>query len=775
MNIFKILKFIGVTCILFTLIFILNGCKKEKQPVSFSINELTEMYVGEVKTLSITSDTIEVDDIKWLINDGSIAQVEGNTLTLLNEGTLIITGLYKNDDSISDTVTYSVKVLKPESLTISCDKTQIYMGETVELDVTIYPLIANQEYTWTILDNQEYWDVATLDGTTLTANKYGIVYLTAVAKGNYSASATVAIEVLHPLLEDEAYEVKHIKGALGEDSSSEYCIQYSAYNTKTYALLTTSDDPDFQNATKYEGTGHYFEEELASGEIFFEGRNVWRINIEGLKEDTEYIYKINKGNDTYSDIYHFKTSGGNSTTTFLFTTDIHYYTGTANQEFNASAAVSETVIAEALKYNPNISFIVDGGDLVDTGGEAAIWDIYFEKAESLKKLPVIGIPGNHEYYHDYRSGDNTYFKLYNANPLNGPEESRGATCWFKHNDTLFIMVDIVSSKGYDERMEWIQNLLETQEYKYSVFVMHYPLHNDNTDYDGKFIDLYDKYDVDLVLTGHYHSQTMYQYYYDGQVTTDPYLGTSYLTGAYTGIKGASSPSNAINTARAYIIDVTDEAINIQTIYANGKLGPTWTIENRECTEEYETSLDELLDSVEMTYNEETSSVTFTWDKSAFGNAFKLYVNETNRNVLSNFSVFPSSSHTSLDIENVVLGYDYNFVVKIEMLDGTVGEIVKTLELHEPLNLKIDNTTSDSITLSFDPLEGTMRYQVYKFKVYINDTVYEFKYLQNGTDITNYTIYNLDPNKEYTIKVVASDRNDREIYFGETVKATTLKE
>lgn len=769
----KILRFSFILVILIGILLISNGCKK-KEPVviSFSINELTDMYVGEVKTLSITSTSDIADDIIWSVNDNSIAAIDGNQLELLKKGELVITATYSKDESITDSVSYTVTVLKPESLEIIVDETQIYMGDTIDINVNIYPEKANQEFTWTILDNQEYWDVVTIEGNKLTANKYGMVYLTAVAKGNYSASATVAIEVLHPLLEDEAYEVKHIKGALGEDASSEFCIQYSAYNTKTYALVTTEDDPEFLNATKYEGTGRYFEEELANGDIFFDGRNVWRINIDGLQADTKYIYKINKGNDTYSDVYHFRTAGGDSSTTFLFTTDTHYYTGTANQDKNASAAVSETIIDEALKYNPNISFIVDGGDLVDTGGNQAIWDIYFEKAESLKKLPFIGIPGNHEYYHDYRSGDNTYFKLYNANPLNGPEESRGATCWFKHNDTLFIMVDIVSSKGYDERMEWIQNLLETQEYKYSIFVMHYPLHNDNTDYDGKFIDLYDKYNVDLVLTGHYHSQTLREYYYNGAPTTDPYLGTCYLTGAYSGIKGASSPSDAINTSRGYIIDVTDEAINIQIIYANGKLGSKWSITNRECTEEYETTLDDLLASVDMTYSAETNSVKVSWDKAAFGNAKKIYVTELNRKVLSNFAVLPSSSYTSLTINDVVTGFDYNFEVKIVMEDGSIGTVYKTLELHKPLNLQVDST-SDSATIKFDPLEGSMRYQIYKMKIYVNgEFVSEFKYLQNSKDITEYTINNLEPGKSYTIEIVASDRNDREIYFSEQIEVST---
>ena len=94
------------------------------------------------------------------------------------------------------------------------------------------------------------------------------------------------------------------------------------------------------------------------------------------------------------------------------------------------------------------------------------------------------------------------------------------------------------------------------------------------------------------------------------------------------------------------------------------------------------------------------------------------VTELNRKVLSNFAVLPSSSYTSLTINDVVTGFDYNFEVKIIMEDGTIGTVYKTLELHKPLNLQAESS-SDSITIKFDPLEGAMRYQVYKMKIYVD--------------------------------------------------------
>ena len=75
-----------------------------------------------------------------------------------------------------------------------------------------------------------------------------------------------------------------------------------------------------------------------------------------------------------------------------------------------------------------------------------------------------------------------------------------------------------------------------------------------------------------------------------------------------------------------------------------------------------------------------------------------------------------------------------------------------------------------ITLEFN--DGSVE-KVYKFKVYINDSfVGEFKYRQGSVDTTNYVINNLDSNKEYKVTLIATDRNDKEIYFTESATFKT---
>lgn len=753
---------------------ILHGCKScKKETVTLEIKDLSEtLYVGEQVDLTYNSSKENIE-VFWQASDNNLVKIEGNKLTPLKEGTVTIKVYYKDNEEIFDSCTCSIIKRKVEKLEINIDVEKILMGESIELSATVYPTTLPQEVTWSILDNQEKWEVAEINGNILTALKYGKVYITAQSVVNSLVSETITVEVLHPLLEnEEIFEAKYIRGAFGEDASSMYTVQYTTYNSKSYALLTTSDDPDFLNAKKYYGEGYYFEDldELLIEK--FEGRNIWRIEMTDLESNTEYIYKINKGNDTYSDIYTFKTAGDQTPTSFLFLTDTHYYTGTTGT--TASAAVSEEIIKHAVEKNPNISFIMDAGDLIDTGGNNKIWDIYFDCATTLKQLPFMGVPGNHEYYfNNTGQKDNSYFKLYNPGPNNGPKALEGSTGWFKHNDTLFILIDNVKSTGYDEQMKWIANLLETQEYSYSVAMFHIPVNFDNTDYDENFLKLFDKYSVDLVLTGHYHSETLTEYLYDGIKTTDPYLGTCYLTGAYSGIKGAASADSAINTAKGYMIDITDEAINIQIIFANGTLGKSWSITNRACNEKYTATKEELINSINHEYIAETNEVKFTWAKAFFGNVKKLYINEINQNVLSDYSVFPSSSYTSLTLNNIMVEYDYKFEITLEFNDGSVEKVYKEVNLHTPLNISFNNITSHSCEINFDPLNDTMKYQVYKFKVYINDSfVGEFKYRQGSVDTTNYVINNLDSNKEYKVILIATDRNDKEIYFTESATFKT---
>ncbi|MBR2138702.1 MAG: metallophosphoesterase [Bacilli bacterium] len=745
----------------------LFGCNKTEPFLKINTESLNEiLYVNDRITLSGETEEGVNTGITWSVNNSAIAKVEGNSLILLTPGDLTITATH-ND--LTENYVCKVEYRKPESLKIDVKSYSIYMGETLDLKAILTPANAYDDILWTVYDDQQNWECVEFNGTSIKAIKYGKVYITAQSKVNYQASDTVVIDVLHPLVDKEVYEAKYIAGLFGEDASTSYGIQYHIQNLDSYALVTTADDVNFENATPYYGDGYYFEfGDDPEGIGYMEGRNVWRINITDLEPNTEYIYKINNGNDTYSEVHHFKTAGGDSTTSFLFLTDIHYYE--ASDGSTASAAVSEEIVKEALKLNPNISFIMNGGDLVDTGGDESNWDKLFTYGDMIRKLPLATVPGNHEYYADMSGiSDNSYMKIYNPAPLNAPSAQLGASAYFKHNDTIIFLIDNQRRVGYQDTIDWMKEKLETEEYEYSIIMLHAPCHMiDSDDYDPLLLDVCDKYSVDLVLAGHYHSQRMDQYIYEDVKTTDPYLGTSFLNGAFSGIKSSPTPQEAINFARGYIMDVTDEGIKIQTIYANGKLGPSWTATNRKSNDYVETDKEELINSISYEYKEDTKQITFNWSRNFYGNVKKVYIKETLRGKISDYSVFPTSSYTSLTLDGITPGYDYNFEVKIIFKDGSEEIRNYGIALHKPLDITFTNTTATSTTVNITPLEGAFRFEVSKFKVYVDNVlVGEFKYLNNAmADVTSYVINNIDTSKNHKIELVATDRNDTVIYFAE---------
>jgi len=153
------------------------------------------------------------------------------------------------------------------------------------------------------------------------------------------------LETDEPLLDLDEFDVKYIVTSPAQDTSTMININYMTKNARTSVEYTKAEDSEFSSVTKVTGKCYPFEEtELVDGEIF-EKRNVCRVTINNLTPNTKYMYRVNKGNDTYSDPYYFTTSGNGDTTSFLFMSDNHYYHGFDGAEVN------EDLIQKALR-NP---------------------------------------------------------------------------------------------------------------------------------------------------------------------------------------------------------------------------------------------------------------------------------------------------------------------------------------------------------------------------------------------------------------------------------------
>lgn len=555
-------------------------------------------------------------------------------------------------------------------------------------------------------------------------------------------------EVLHPLLNLEEYEVTYVVTSLGEDTTK-MNVNYQTKNTKTYLELTTAGDTTFTNAVRFDPTMIYFESLSDEMEKVFTGRNICRVDLTNLLPGQGYLYRINKGNNTYTEIYSFHTESNDDTTNFIFMTDVHYYDGYDGAE------VSEDVIASALTLQPNLDFVFNTGDIIDTGGNADDWDQYFTHATHFKTLPVAGITGNHEHYYVGAMKNKIYSSYFNY-PDNGVAPFKGTSYYFIHNDTLFIQVDTDSPYDQGKQLEWISQTIEANPTKFIIVGTHAPVNSvGSNDYNRAFMEVMEYYAVDLVLAGHYHSQQFDLSYLD-QDPLNNQMGVAYFRGAGGGIKGIGAGGDPKEFAKGYVIQVEAAAITIQTINGYGTLGAKYTVYNHKLAEPTETTHQEIMDSID--YQTEGTNITFSWASDAFKNVKSITITQAYREGLSFKTIVPTPGYTAHTFNNLDPTLDHYYTVQVVFKDDSIQEKNFELLLSGGMGL-VANPNQASIDLSWTAPTGAILATIKRYDIYVNGV---FQTSVNGKDqsfnpITQTTLTGLQAGTDYTIVVKAYGR------------------
>ena len=609
------------------------------------------------------------------------------------------------------------------------------------------------------------------DGT-FTGTKAGYVYVRISSKELAYVSTVVTIQVLHPLIENNGYDAYNIMTGYGTDASTEIEINYHTHNIYTSVEYTLATDTEFNNVTVVTGTGYYFTNGTDKVDVPFYGRNIMRVSLSGLTPDTKYMYRINKGNDTYSETYYFTTAKNDgSDSAFIVLADTHYHAQTAEDGTFKShgSEMSEGLIEKILEYNSNVNFIATAGDIVDTGGNANTWSVFFEHSKSLQQMVRVGVAGNHEYYiSGTGQSDGRYQKAHYATVNNGPSTQLGLSSYFVYNDILMILIDNEDGLGRLEMIEWLKWVLENVEHRYSIAIMHSPIYYEedetsNNDRDEKMMSIFEKYSVDLVMAGHYHGHRVRSDYYEGHDSTDKYLGVNYMTLTFSGVKSRSES----NLAKGYLVETHDGTITVKYIDENGKLLGTYNFNTKKEAEVVAETKENLVSSVNGTYDETNKTYTINMSNKFYGNATRVELTELLRGEIEDYIVFPTPSYNKLVIKNIKDFYQYKFKVTITFNDGTKEDVYLDLDLATPINLQATDVTSSSIKLNFNASSEEMLYMIEDYIVYVNGVEYGvFNYLdKKDNPITTYTIKGLESNKEYEIKLVARDYsyNKKAIY------------
>lgn len=236
------------------------------------------------------------------------------------------------------------------------------------------------------------------------------------------------------------------------------------------------------------------------------------VNFTGLAPNTIYAYRVGSGRNA-SEWLIFKTAKGESEPfSFLYFGDSQI----------GSKSLYARVIRQAYQSTPDASMLIFAGDLVD-GGLGSIpndeeWGDWHAAAGFITGgIPVLAVPGNHEYYDPSKRHNrdlNRYWRPGFTLPENGPDGLEETSYTIDYQGVRFIMIN--SDEMFKNEVvarnqtDWVETLLRDNPCIWTVVVLHHPIFSTSANRDNKVIrenlkPLFDKYGVDIVLSGHDHT------------------------------------------------------------------------------------------------------------------------------------------------------------------------------------------------------------------------------------------------------------------------------
>ncbi len=236
------------------------------------------------------------------------------------------------------------------------------------------------------------------------------------------------------------------------------------------------------------------------------------------------------------------------------------------EKSNSNTDNIASVIDRINKDGGKKTMIIDTGDLVYKGGEDRgwsddRWDQFFKIKHMpyfLASMPMLTAMGNHDFQTEhggYSSGNaSIYYRYfpYSHAPDGGVKD---AYYWLGYGPALFWSLDTWPADSYCGKCDnlkdtsgqyrWFEQTLqeaETDHRQWKIVFMHSPPYSpgdcNQADAQKYFVPLFEKYGVDIVLTGHehYYSRTPIDENISGD--TIPYL---VLGGGGAGLSDISHP------------------------------------------------------------------------------------------------------------------------------------------------------------------------------------------------------------------------------------------
>ena len=235
--------------------------------------------------------------------------------------------------------------------------------------------------------------------------------------------------------------------------------------------------------------------------------------LSNLTPNTKYEYRVGYA-DKRSEWHDLTTAGRGNFKALVFP-------DSQSNDYRGWAKLAQA----ANKANQDAGFFINMGDLVDNGEDHTQWRAWFDSVQGMiDKIPVAPLLGNHETYDlNWKIRMPTaYLNLFSL-PANGSQERKNQYYSYDYGDVHFIVLNTQMAEMeqfqpglLEAQTEWFKNDVAKTNKKWKVVLMHkdvltYAFKNKEgrqagiSDIGRAFMPLFDKYDVDVVLTAHLHT------------------------------------------------------------------------------------------------------------------------------------------------------------------------------------------------------------------------------------------------------------------------------
>ncbi len=216
----------------------------------------------------------------------------------------------------------------------------------------------------------------------------------------------------------------------------------------------------------------------------------------GLEPDTRYAYRVGDGSN-WSEWFHLRTASAKPAAfSFLYFGDVQ----------NGIRSHTSRVIREAFRHAPDAAFLTFAGDIVNTGTDDLLWGEFFGAGGWLySTVPILPCLGNHEQADKKLPA---HWRAQFTLPENGIEGQKEASYYVDYQGARIIVLNCV--RMVDEQAAWLEGVLAKNPNRWTIAVFHFPMfslrgdRDDNAELGKHWKPLFEKYGVDLALTGHDH-------------------------------------------------------------------------------------------------------------------------------------------------------------------------------------------------------------------------------------------------------------------------------